>query len=249
MKKITLFLSLIFFACSDKPDPMYTTEMFTMKINHQELNNVTITADAITRYIVEITTRPNIDSQINRQVVISVTKGTIAPIDHISSAPSTQITIPLINGRASFYFMAGREAEDFVIMSATIESITQTFNFVVHPCEPDYIILESDSLNPSITSTVNLTAFLLKNNPVQNYASNNLKIEFSSRPATAQDTIVGYIPAPFFTTSTFAQETDLVMAKTTLTTNGKPGSLVLKAVYTTEGGLQKKDSITLQFVP
>lgn len=249
MKKIFCFICLgLFYSCVEDPNDLTADGLFNLMINNQAPAQAQLIANNTTRYTFELSALPGIRIENNKNVTLSVSDGTISSQTNIAAPGVTSLSVPVTAGKVVFYYSAGSKPKNSVLLSATVENVTQTFNLTTHASEPDYLVLSPNIPNPHTTNNVEVTAFLLKNNSNDNFVSEGLQVDFSAAPIDNGPTIP-QIMAPPFSTSILNAQSGFVTAKATLSTNQVPGSVKVTAKYTNSNGVDISADIILNFVP
>lgn len=245
-----ILTSILLISCVKDPTEIAVTQLFSVKINSQDINNALITADNSLVYKIDIEQLEGIEIDNDKEVNVSVSDGTLATTTDLSSnSNATQITLIIQGGKGTFYFFPGTKAKLNAILAITLQGLSQVFNFVIHPSEPSFLELSTIPEIPHVNDELQLTAFLIKNSSDNSLASENLKILFDAQKADPLETIEPFVSAPKYANSILNIQTGLVSANLTLTTNQQPGKIIISATYIPVQGEPKVITKTVEFLP
>jgi hypothetical protein len=232
---VSFCLLFVFVGCVKEDKEISNNEMFQVKIDSKELKDAVFIADNYTRYTFQLETLPGVEIDNDKQVNVSVSDGTIAPLSD-PAATATQKSLTIVGGKVGFYYQAGRKAQPSALLSLSIGGINQTFHFIIKASEPDRLEIGISPANPRISDNIEVTAYLIKNN-TNNYiiASEGLKIDFSVLKVNSSDPIDPFPPTPSFSNSIYDAQNNYVTAKKIITTNGQQGKLNVTVQYNGTG--------------
>lgn len=239
-------IALLFLSCVQDPESISYGPMFGLKVDGNEISNTTFIANNTTRYLIQLTTLDDIEIKNNKNAIISVSDGIVTAPANVGATTAAPITLPVVDGKVLFYYMAGRKAKTNTVLTVTVEGITQTFPIIINPSEPDTIQLVATNLNPHVANSVELTAYLLKDDQTQNFVSSDLRVSFIIMPEAFP-----IIQTPYdFALSTFS-DTQGVIAKTTLsnTTQSVGGIEVIANYEMQDGTFKTSNPITINYIP
>lgn len=245
---ILLAIPTIFFSCVKDIKDISNNQLFGIKVDSKKYEDVIFIADNSTRYKFEVETLSGIDIDNDKQITVSVSDGSVASTSSPSST-SSQITLTIQGGRTVFYFVAGKKAQQSALLSITLEDLTQVFNYSIKPSETDDIQIDVSPSNPNFDDDITVTAYLLKNTSTSSIVSTGLKVEFSATKVNSTDVIEPYVSAPIFSNSYHDEQTGFVIARKTITTNKKPGKIIVKALYKGENGNILETTKMVEFRP
>jgi len=251
MNKQCILISLLLFLISCVKDTTSRNDiiMFTALINSSDFTKNEFVGDGTTKYKIELRALNGINITDGKTATISVTDGWLSAVNNLGNGSSSSIISTIVNGgRTTFYYVAGNEARSNALLTVTIEGLTQSFNFSILPSEPDKIQLSVSQPNPTINDNVDVTAFLVKNNPNSNLTSKGLKVFFTVTKTNAADQISANASVPGYSTSTI-DGNGFIVCKTLVTTNRKPGTLTITATYTKTDNSVVTESTNLTYLP
>lgn len=238
---------LIFLSCVKDPQESTSTPMFRLTIDDTIISAKEIFADRKQRYKIDITTIEGIEIDDDKEVTVSVSDGNLIAINNLGTSSTTsQINVSMQGKKGSFYYIPPVNAQQYANLSLSIAGVVQIYNFKVIPSEPTQLILSLNPTSPTKAETMEVSAYLLNGNE---QVSNDLKVFFEIYPATLEDTITAVIPPPYYSGSLYDESKQVVIAKTFLTTNKKPGKLNIIAKYINTLNQPIADTVLAEFVP
>jgi hypothetical protein len=251
MKRL-LFASilLLIFGCVKESTEINPEKLFSIKVKGVNLDSAKIIGNKFLEYIIEIETLENVEIDDGKQLIVSVSHGALQGEKSLNSN-STAKTIPIsINeGKATFYYLPSFKQEDNVIISITVENLTQFQEFKILPSEPSVLKLSSYSPYPKKSDDIEVTATLLKQPLNDTLCSENLRIDFECYKFSVNDSIVPTFVLTDFSYSKYDETLNLITAKNKITTNKVPGKIKVIAKYQNLGRETKSDTIIVEFKP
>ncbi len=248
MKKLILFCSLTaFIGCVKDPYDLSPNEMFSVTVNKIPFEQATFFADNSTKYKIELRALDGIDFENDKEITLSVSDGGLAATSDLSSTGNKTITSVVEGGNVTVYYVAGRNAQNSALFSITLSGLSQVLNFTIKPSEPDKIKLAITPLQPTTENDLILTAYAIKTGSNNVKVSDNLQISFSAHPVSPTDQVEPFVNPPFYGITLPDTQTGLENAKIMLSTNKKPGKIMVVALYTKSDGKQVGDSSVVEF--
>jgi len=249
MRKLLILLMLLGIAsgCVKDSSELLSNDNFNVSVNGTDISKTIFTGDNYTRYTIEIAAHSGTDIDNGKSATISVSDGTLSAANNLVTTSTTNtINVSIIGNKCTFYYIAGSKSVPNALLSISIDGLIQTFSFAINASEPEKILLSPSLMNPTINDNVDITAFLVKSNSTSVQVSTGLKIFFTVAKVNATDAIVPSVSVPGYTMS-ILDNNSFTTAKTTITTNKKPGAIVITASYTKTDGSIITGTTTLNF--
>lgn len=218
--------------------------MFTAIINGTDLPEASIIADG-TKYKIELKALNGVEITDGKSATVSVSNGILYASNNLDgTSNSSSISTTIAGNATTFYYQATSKGQTNTLLTITVEGITQTFVFTLKPSEPDKILMSPSIISPGVGDNVEITAFLIKNTG-DGHISTGLKVFFTVTKADPTEEIVANVSVPGYN-PTVIDSNDFTVAKTTILTNKKPGTVTVTASYTKLDGtiVSEKTDIT-----
>ncbi len=251
MKKLLFILPyLTIIGCVKDSSEINPDKIFATRVNNTDLDTAIIIADKTIEYNFEIETLPGIDVDDGKQIVIAVSDGFLkAPNALGSNSTLSTINFQINAGKAIFRYTPSATPEEKVIISYTIENLTQFQEFKTIPSEPNTLKLTAYPAYPKISEDIEITTTLFKDNTNKALCSENLRIDFQCFEFSANDSIEPVYVVNDFSYSKYDETQKIVIAKNKITTNKVPGKIKVIAYYEKLNHETVSDTIIVEFKP
>jgi hypothetical protein len=251
MKRILFFpILLLFIGCVKESTEINPEKLFSIKVNGVNLDSAKIIGNKFLRYTIEIETLENVEIDDGKQLTVSVSDGVLQGEKNLKTGTtSNTIPISITGGKATIFYTPSFKQEDNVIISITVENLTQFHEFKIIPSEPSVLKLNSYSPYPKKSDDIEVTATLLKQTLNDTLCSENLRIDFECYKFSVNDSIVPTFVLTDFSYSKYDETLNLITAKNKITTNKVPGKIKVIAKYQNLGRETKSDTIIVEFKP